>query len=357
MTRGVLVVSLIAVLVACLLVVGTAATTKILRTSRRRRREQLMRPFRAQLIAVSAGEDDEGSAARALTVAAGPARELVDQAAVDMLGKIRGLPADQLVGILHAHGRVRQAIRELTHRSPVRRARAAQLLGLSRTEESVTVLVTALGDDAVEVRASAAYALGLIGDPAAAVAVLEAVDAPGAGLPAGLAAQALLNMGIGISEALSDAMRSDRVGARHVAAYVSGSGAFTRALPSLRDLLEGDADLTVRQASATALGIMGTSLDVDVLAAHTAADHPLPLRRTCAIALGELGDVAAVPSLASLLDDPDPRLAELAASALLGLGPGGLAAVGAHRPSTGVERPGRPVEAALTMARLQGVLR
>lgn len=357
MTRGVLVVCLIAILLACLLVVGVVASTKILRSGRRLRREQLLRPFRAQLIAVSAGEDDEGSAARALTAADGPVRELVDQAAIDMLGKIRGLPADQLVEILNAHGTVRQAIGDLTHRSPVRRARAAQLLGLSRTEESVTDLVAALDDDAVEVRASAAYALGLIGDPAAAVAVLEAVDAPGAGLPAGLAAQALLTMGIGISDALSDAMRSDRAGARHVAAYVSGSGAFTRAVPALRDLLQSDSDLTVREASATALGIMGTALDVDVLAAHTGTDQPLPLRRTCAIALGELGDTAAVPSLRRLLDDPDPRLAELAASALLGLGPAGRAAVGEHGADAHADGPRRPVEAALTMARLQGVLR
>ena len=74
MTRGVLVVCLIAILLACLLVVGVVASTKILRSGRRLRREQLLRPFRAQLIAVSAGEDDEGSAARALTAAEGPVR-------------------------------------------------------------------------------------------------------------------------------------------------------------------------------------------------------------------------------------------------------------------------------------------
>ena len=162
----------------------------------------------------------------------------------------------------------------------------------------MTDLVAALDDDAVEVRASAAYALGLIWvTPPQRWRCSRPWTPPGPALPAGLAAQALLTMGIGISDALSDAMRSDRAGALTRRRLTSaGSGAFTRAVPALRDLLQSDSDLTVREASATALGIMGTALDVDVLAAHTGTDQPLPLRRTCAIALGELGDTAAVPS-------------------------------------------------------------
>jgi HEAT repeat protein len=356
MSRGVLLVSLGTIAAVCIIAIGFIATTKVLRTARRRRGEELLRPFRSQLIAVSAGEDEQGHGARALVASDGAARELVDLAAVDMLGKIRGLPADQLVEILHAHGTVRQAIRDLGHRSSVRRAQAAQLLGLSRTREAVTVLVPALGDDAVEVRASAAYALGLIGDPAAAAPLLAAVDAPGAGLPAGIAAQALLSMGVEISDALCGALSSDRPGARHVAAYVCGSGAFTRAVPSLRRLLDQDDDLTVREASASALASMGTALDVEVLARHTSPDHPLSLRRICALALGQLGDPSAIPTLAGLLRDPDPRLVELSASALLSLGSAGRASLEAHAPEAGPDQRRRPIEAALTMARLQGVL-
>ena len=356
MTYGVLLAAVSTVLVACLLAIGFVAATKVRRTARQRRRAALLRPFRSQLIVVSAGEDEDRRALGALVGADGAAGRLVDVAAVEMLGKVRGMPADQLVEVLQVHGAVREAANDLRHRSPVRRARGAQLLGLSRARTTAPALVNALGDDAVEVRASAAYALGLMGDAAAAGPLLDAVDAPDAGLPAGIAAQALLSMGVGISGALLDALYSERSGTRHLAAYVSGVGSFTRSVPALRRLLENDADLTVREASATALAAIGTALDVGVLGRHTEPGQPLSLRRICASGLGELGDMTAVPLLTALLDDPDPRLAELAARALVGLGPAGQSAL-LGRPVDGPDSSGGPIEAALTIARLQGALR
>lgn len=356
MTYGALVASVTAVAVACLLAIALVVATKVRRTVRQRRRASLLRPFRSQLIVVSAGEDEDRRALSALVAADGAAGRVVDAAAVDMLGKVRGMPADQLVEVLQVHGAVREATRDLTHRSAVRRARAAQLLGLSRARLAAPALVAALRDDSVEVRASAAYALGLMGEADAAGPLLEAVDAPEAGLPAGIAAQALLSMGVGISSALVDGLYSDRAGTRHLAAYVSGVGSFTRAVPALRRLLENDVDLTVREASATALAAIGTALDVGVLGRHTVPGLPLSLRRTCATALGELGDVSAVPLLTELLDDPDPRLAELAARALVELGPAGQSAL-LERSFSDSDVPHGPIEAALTIARLQGALR
>lgn len=356
MTRVVLLVSTSTIIIACVLALLLVVGTKTRRTARSRKRTQLLRPFRSQLIAVSAGEDPDGTALSALVAADGTAGRLVDQAAVDMLGKIRGLPADQLVEVLQVHGAVGEALQQLEHRSPVRRAQAAQLLGLSSEASAVPALVVALGDDAVEVRSSAAYALGLVGNPVAAGPLLAAVDAPGAGLPAGIAAQALLAMGVGISGAILEALDSERAGTRHVAAYLSGAGSFRRSLPRLRHLLEHDEDLTVREASATSLGEVGSPADVAVLARHTAADQPLALRRICATALGQLGDPSAVPALNLLLDDPDPRLAELAASALVKLGPTGQSVLRRRTPDAPDTVRRQPVEAAMTIARLQGVL-
>jgi hypothetical protein len=356
MTYGVLVAVASTVALACLLAIVLVVATKVRRTVRQRRRAALLRPFRSQLIVVSAGEDEGRAALSALVAADGAAGRVVDAAAVGMLGKVRGMPADQLVEVLQVHGAVRDATSDLRHRSPVRRARAAQLLGLTRARITAPALVTALRDDAVEVRAGAAYALGLMGDADAAGPLLEAVDAPDAGLPAGIAAQALLSMGVGISQALLDGLYSERAGTRHLAAYVSGVGSFTRSVPALRRLLENDVDLTVREASATALAAIGTALDVGVLGRHTVPGLPLSLRRTCAIALGELGDVAAVPLLTELLDDPDPRLAELAARALVELGPAGQSAL-LERPVSEPDAPHGAIEAALTIARLQGALR
>lgn len=356
MTRAVLLISTSTIFLACLLALCMVLAIKTLRTSRSRKRSALLRPLRSQLIAVSAGEDPEGTALAALVAADGITGRLIDQAAVDMLGKIRGLPADQLVQVLHIHGAVSDALRGLEHRSPVRRAQAAQLLGLSGEASAVPALMAALGDDAVEVRSSAAYALGLVGDAAAAAPLLAAVDAPGAGVPAGIAAQALLAMGVGISGALLEALGSDRPGTRHVAAYLSGAGSFRRSVPALRGMLEGDDDLTVREASAAALGTIGSPVDVAVLAQHTASDQPLALRRICAAALGELGDPSAVPALTVLLDDPDPRLAELAAGALVNLGPTGQAVLRQRAPDAPDTDRRQPVEAAMTVARLQGVM-
>ena len=135
------------------------------------------------------------------------ARDVLDRNIVAMLSKIRGVPADQLVPVLEEHGAVEVAVAEIAEPvHGVKRARAAQLLGLARAEHAVPLLVEALGDEAVEVRNSAACALGLVGDPAAAGPVLAAIGAPERGLPAATAAEALQSMGVGISDVLRDGL-------------------------------------------------------------------------------------------------------------------------------------------------------
>jgi HEAT repeat protein len=118
----------------------------------------------------------------------------------------------------------------------------------------------------------------------------------------------------------------------------------------LRHLLAADPDLTVRETCAQAIGTIGRTDDVEALARHTEASHPPPLRRMCAEALGDLGEPSAVPTLAALLHEPDPRLAEIAATSLVRLGPCGRDALEAASDA-------RPVRSALTLAALQGVLR
>lgn len=320
----------IAVLGGCLLLVLAVVTVRSRRRSRNQRDQMLLSPLRVPLITVASGEDDDGSAAEQLTWATGVTRTVLDSNIVELLTKIRGGPGDQLIRVLEVHGAVDAAVSDLTHRSSVRRARAAQLLGLARADHTVPLLVEALSDESVEVRNSAAYALGLIGDPSAAGAVLAAIGAPDRGLPAATAAEALQSMGVSISEVLREGMRDDNARTRMVAAHLSGERSFTRGLPELRHLLDHDTDLTVRETAATAIGRLGRDEDAAVLSRHTVATEPLSLRRACVHALGELGDDTAVPTLAALLDDPDPRLAELAASALLVLGPGGGAALAGH---------------------------
>ncbi|GAB3877041.1 HEAT repeat domain-containing protein [Terrabacter terrigena] len=331
-----LLAAIIAILGGCLLLVIAVVTVRARRQSRNQRDQMLLSPLRPPLITVASGEDDDGAAAEQLTWATGMSRTVLDRNIVELLTKIRGVPAEQLVRVLEVHGAVEAAVTDLTHRSSVRRARAAQLLGLARAGHAVPLLVEALHDESVEVRNSAAYALGLIGDPAAAGPVLAAIGVPDRGLPAATAAETLQSMGVGISEVLREGLRSDDARTRMVAAHLGGERSFTRGLPELRHLLGHDVDVTVRETCAVAIGRLGRSEDVAVLARHTAVDEPLPLRRACVQALGELREEAAVPTLASLLEDADPRLAELSATALLGLGTEGHDALVGHEDNPAV---------------------
>lgn len=329
----ILVAAMTGVLGACAALLLAVIVVRFDRIIGDRREERLLTPLRSALIEVAAGEDVEGLAVRELAGTTGAAAKALDRRIIRLLTKVRGAPAEKLVEVLRAHGAVHGALRDLTHRSPVRRARAAQLLGLTRSENGRERLELALRDRFVEVRASAAYALGLLGDPRSAGPILAAVggatdrrDAP-LGLPAGAAAEALHGMGIAISDQLRAALDDEHPRTRIVAAFVIGGGSFTSALPRLRQLLETDADVMVRSVCASAIGHLGRVEDVAALAAHTAPGEPASLRRACVAALGELRERAALPVLANLVVDPDPRLGEQAAAALIGLGRDGRAAL------------------------------
>ncbi|MBL0886233.1 HEAT repeat domain-containing protein [Myceligenerans indicum] len=353
------------VLITALAVTGVLCATMVLlvvavktgREVQARRRANLLAPYRQDLIVVSAGEDHDDASMRRLAGATGIAAAVVDDAIVGLLGKIRGAPAEALVRLLVDRGKVAEALSDLSRPARGRRARAAHLLGMCRQSRAVPHLVAALGDKAGEVRAHAAHALGMIGDAAGARPVLRAVGATDPGVPAGIAAAALLSMGVEIADALRAGLADPDPRSRTVAARVSGAGSFVRSRPRLRALLADDHDLTTRTACAEALGMIGGRDDVAALGRHTQADAPLPLRRTCATALGELGEPAGLPALTTLLDDPDPRLAELAAAAMLRLSPQTVHDLAAARGVRDQDpRRGHPLEAAIVMARLHGAI-
>jgi HEAT repeat protein len=336
------------VLLACLGLVLLIVATKVMRTLRDRRTQALVAPHRPDLLAVASGEDDDGSHRDALIGVDGPARDALDDAVVDLLAKVRGVPAEELASVLLAHGAVDRAPHDLKHRSTVRRARAAHVLGLCHVGAALPLVVDALRDPAPEVRVAATRALGRLGEPSAAAPLLAAVGAERA-VPAGPAADALEGMGVGIADALRDGLLAASPTTRTVAAYLSGEGSFTRSLDLLRLSLRTDEDPVVRAASAVALGRMGGSADVVVLVEGTGSQQPDELRRACATALGDLGDTAAVDQLCHLLADPDPRIAEISAASLLRLGPVGRSALDSAPTNDSIE-------SARAVARLQGSL-
>jgi HEAT repeat protein len=346
--RGILWGSSVLVLLTCLTLVLLIVATKVTRTLRDRRTAALVAPHRADLLAVASGEDDDGAHRDALIAVDGPAREALDDAVLDLLEKVRGVPAEELAAVLLAHGAVDRAPHDLQHRNTVRRARAAHVLGLCHVGAALPLLVEALKDPAPEVRVAATRALGRLGEPCAAAPLLTAVGAERA-VPAGPAADALEQMGVGIAGALRDGLLAVSPTTRTVAAYLSGEGSFTRSTDLLRLSLTTDEDSVVRATAAVALGRMGRPGDVPVLLAGTSGEQPSELRRACASALGDLGDPQAVDGLRALLADPDPRLAEIAATSLLRLGPVGRTALESVPTNASIET-------ARAVARLQGSL-
>lgn len=322
------------------------------------RSRNLLAPYRHALLAMVSGEDED-LAAKALlsTVPAGIWARL-RPSVVAFLPKVRGGPAVELGQLMRVHGEIDRAARMLSSRSAVRRARAAYLLGLVRGRNSLALVLPLLGDSDAEVRQVAARALGSIGDPSAAGGVLRAVRTHQGqiGLPAWVAAEALLAMGVEIGPALQIGLASDDPAVRNVCAVVSGHGTYLCVAPQLRRMLASDTDDDVRASAAVALGRVGTARDATILARHADASEMKVLRRTCATALGDLGHREGLETLAGLLGDSDRRLAELAANSMVRIGAEGVARLAEVAMGTLQGLSARTAGGALELAGLRGQL-
>jgi HEAT repeat protein len=284
-------------------------------------------PYRRALIVLVAGEDVDGQAKAVLCALPPPVWARLRPTVIAFLTKVCGAPADSLGDLMRAHGEIDQATKMLTSRSAVRRARAAYLLGVVGDQRNVTKVLPLLGDRVADVRLVAAQALGAIGDPCAASAVLRAVPAQHGqhGLPTWVATEVLLAMGLEIGPVLHLGLVSKDPAVRKVCAVVAGRGGYLTAAPQLRILLVADSDSEIRASAAVALGRVGGPHDAAALTKCTDAGEPIELRRTCVIALGDLGYRESLATLIRLLGDDDPRLADLAADSLVRIGPEGIA--------------------------------
>ena len=312
---------------SCAVSVVVIAVAKVHRGRAGVRSSALLLPYRHALIAMASGEDEDGQAKASLYAVPAPTWDRLRPSVVAFLTKVRGTPADDLGELLRSRGEIESAKRMLTSRSAVRRARAAYLIGLVRDSDSVALVLPLLGDPHADVRLVAARSLGAIGEPSAASGVLDALRTNHGqmGLPAWVAAEALLAMGAQIAPALQIGLASEDPAVRNVCAIVAAHAAFSSTAPRLRILLASDSEGDVRANAAVALGRIGGADDFAVLVRHTDASEATVLRRTCATALGDLGQREGVDTLAVLLGDGDRRLAQLAADALVRIGSEGVA--------------------------------
>jgi HEAT repeat protein len=357
LSRQLLLTAIGVVLVACAVLIVVTVIARLARTRRQRRADALGTPLRRSVLVVAAGEDDDGSARRALDGVRGSSAELVEETITNLLPKVHGPAAASLVEVLEGYGSIERARQRLTARSAVTRARAAWLLGLTRDRRHVTALQPLLGDRSAEVRLVVVEALGKLGDDAPAADIIETLRPVNGrpGVPASTVAETLMNLGVGIAGELRPALADEDATVRDVAARVSGHGLFGALAPELRRLLADDPSDVVRATAATSLGSVGGHDDVAALAAAMSGDRPPALRRSAAAALGELGQRAAVPVLEPLLADDDRRLAEIAADSLLALGAAGRVVLESVLDEDG--RRGRAARGTLEIDRLRSAAR
>jgi HEAT repeat protein/beta-lactamase regulating signal transducer with metallopeptidase domain len=180
----------------------------------------------------------------------------------------------------------------------------------------VAALAVALRDADAEVRASAAQALGSLGDPRAVEALLQALRSDA---DAGVRKMAAWALGEIESPAavggLSQALRSDSSAeVRASAAWALGEIESAEAVEALGAALR-DSSVEVRRNAVWALGQIESAEAVEWLI-PALQDADVEIRRKATWALGEIESPAAVPGLSAAMRDSDVEVRGTAAWAL-----------------------------------------
>ena len=162
---------------AFLALLGGVAAARALRQWLDQRRERLAAVPRRALLAYLADGGPEDELAP-LVQMPGPQWRALEPSATALLAKVRGETREALVTLFERRGMGDRALRDLSRRARVRRARAAELLGSLGRHDAVPALAALLTDRDPEVRLVAIRALGRIGDPAATAPLLSTLAGP-----------------------------------------------------------------------------------------------------------------------------------------------------------------------------------
>lgn len=234
----------------------------------------------------------------------------------------------RLIGWLDEHGFIDLWIRQLSHRNPWERERAAELLGVARVPRSIGPLIDALDDPELDVRMRAARALGELGGQQARAALLAALTDEDRWSAIRIA-DLLADMGDGVLDELKASFphlgRGARLAAIDVMARVGGEG-----MGQLFVTLLDDEDSDVRARSAAALGRIGYRPAAPELMQRL-RDTAWPVRAMAAKSLGTLRIEAAIPGLCDALRDPEWWVRANSAEALRMLGSAGRQALATMR--------------------------
>jgi HEAT repeat protein len=315
----------IVVLAAIVAVTGAGiVTARIARKVRQRKQTVLAAGPRRALLAFVADNGEEGS--HDLVAIPPDAWKAAEPGALGLLSKLRGEAHQALVSVFLRRGTARQALGDLSARSPVKRARAAQVLGDLELKQAVAPLCRLLTDRNPEVRVVAVRALGRIGDPAAAWRLIASLDQPDP-IPSLLATHTLVQLGPDAEVTLSAALDHPQARVRAVCLDALGLLGAAGAVSRMARVLREDTVVDVRVAAAANLGKLGVRAALDPLVGALNPARPAALRAAAARALGDLGAPSAVPALVALLGDEEYRVAHEAGHALRRLGRAGLTAL------------------------------
>jgi HEAT repeat protein len=318
-----LVATVLEVLTAVAMAVAVgAAAVRAVRLRRQQRRAAALEIARPLLMAAIADDTERDLAPHALQPHVG---RCLDSLAVSLAVKLRGADRAALVDILHRRGTVRRARERTRSLTPVRRLRAVELLGALGIAECRPDLEARLRDRNADVRRAAVRALGRVGGPESAGALIALLDATTRRLPEHGVTLALTRCGPSAVPALTSALQDGGPRARRAAAQVLGWLGATTAVDTLCAALDDPCD-DVQVEVITALGRIGVPSAASPIRARLEPTYPGQVRTAAASALGRLDDATSVPALAAALLD-DHQVARSAAAALAQLGQTGRQAL------------------------------
>lgn len=178
-SSSLLLLSLSALAVVAVALIGLTVQARVSRRRRERALARVQGRYRHLLLEVASGEDEDRAAWAELATLSRRDWASVRPAVIALLAKVRGKPAVELGALVEGFGELARAREGLPSRLAGRRARAAYLVGLARDAQAVPALCRLLQDPSGDVRFVAARALGMVGDPTVASALLAAMGERG----------------------------------------------------------------------------------------------------------------------------------------------------------------------------------
>ena len=261
-------------------------------------------------------------------------KKYIKELLLQQADQLKGQDRQNMVMVFKKLGYVKGEMRALHSRKWWRRLEATVNLGIMRSQDAVSVLINATKDPVEEVRLAAVKALGELNEPRGLQVLLEAIE-KGNRWTGSNVIKVLVGMGSGIApEIISRLKSTTNTNARLLYVQICGLLRIDAALGILLGLLQ-DPDKETRVAVVRALGDIGDILAVPSLMVLL-NDKNWEVKAQAAKALGRLGDKHAIRKLKQALTDENWWVRHNAAYSLCQLGKEGIdALLEASRPGEG----------------------